>query len=304
MKNFNNEYRWAVKDSVFKHLFKIKEYSLKLYKTLMPLDESITENDIDIVTCETVLMNGLYNDLGLLVRNTILFLMEAQSTWSINILIRDFLYLALSYKEYIEKNQIDLYGSKKIFIPIPKLYVLYTGDKKLEKEEISLKEEYFNNEGCIDLKIKILTKENLSKLSATQENNIISQYVAFTEISDEFVKKYGRSKKTAKMVINECISKNILRSFMQEHREEVENMELLFDPEVYGRIHDASVAREAREEGMQKGMEQGMQKGIKQGIQQGMIDLLIRQFNDKKISAKEGADYLGITAQEFLDLVK
>jgi hypothetical protein len=37
---------------------------------------------------------------------------------------------------------------------------------------------------------------------------------------------------------------------MQEHREEVEDMELLFDPEVYGRIHDAAVAREAREEGM------------------------------------------------------
>ena len=216
----------------------------------MPQDDDITENDIDVVTCETVLMNGLYNDLGLLVRNTILFLMEAQSTWSINILIRDFLYLALSYKEYIEKNQIDLYGPKKIFIPIPKLYVLYTGDKKLEKDEISLKEEYFNNEGCIDLKIKILTKENLYKLTATQENNIISEYVAFTEISDDFVKKFGRSKKTAKMVINECISKNILKSFMQEHREEVEDMELLFDPEVYGRIHDASVAREAREEGM------------------------------------------------------
>ena len=288
MKSLNTEYRWAVKDSVFKHLFKIKEYSLKLYKTLMPQDDDITENDIDIVTCETVLMNGLYNDLGLLVRNTILFLMEAQSTWSINILIRDFLYLALSYKEYIEKNQIDLYCSKKIFIPIPKLYVLYTGDKKLEKDEISLNEEYFNNEGCIDLKIKILTKENLSKLSATQENNIISQYVAFTEISDDFVKKYGRSKKTAKMVINECICKNILRSFMQEHREEVEDMELLFDPEVYGRIHDAAVAREAREEGRQEGEVNAFIKLYKQG--------LIKEF--------DAARMLNMSVIEFLNLAK
>ena len=91
---------------------------------------------------------------------------------------------------------------------------------------------------------------------------------------------------------------------MQEHREEVEDMELLFDPEVYGRIHDASVAREAREEGLQQGIEQGIQKGMEQGIQQGMIDLLVKQFNDKKISAKEGADYLGVTIQKFLDLVK
>lgn len=288
MTNLNTEYRWAVKDSVFKHLFKIKEYSLKLYKTLMPQDDDITENDIDIVTCETVLMNGLYNDLGLLVKKNILFLMEAQSTWSINILIREFLYLALSYKENIEKNQIDLYGSKKIFIPTPKLYVLYTGDKKLEKEEISLNDEYFNNEGCVDLKIKILTKENLSKLSETQENNIISQYVTFTEISDDFVKKYGRSKKTAKMVISECISKNILKSFMQEHREEVEDMELLFDPEVYGRIHDAAVAREAREEGMQQGELSAFIKLYKQGL----------------IKEVDAARMLNMSVIEFLELVK
>ena len=288
MENLNTEYRWAVKDSVFKHLFKIKEYSLKLYKTLMPQDEDITENDIDIVTCETVLMNGLYNDLGLLVKNNILFLMEAQSTWSINILIREFLYLALSYKESIEKNQIDLYGSKKIFIPIPKLYVLYTGNKKLEREEISLNEEYFNNEGCINLKIKILIKENLSKLSATKENNIISQYVTFTEISDDFVKKYGRSKETAKMVINECISKNILKSFMQEHREEVEDMELLFDPEVYGRIHDATVAREAREEGRQEGEVNAFIKLYKQGL----------------IKEVDAARMLNMSVIEFLNLAK
>ncbi len=304
MKNLNTEYRWTVKDSVFKHLFKLKEYSLKLYKTLLPQDEDITENDIDIVTCETVLMNGLYNDLGLLVRKNILFLMEAQSTWSINILIREFLYLALSYKESIEKNQIDLYGSKKIFIPIPKLYVLYTGNKKLEKEEISLNEEYFNNEGCIDLKIKILTKENLSKLSATKENNIISQYVTFTEISDDFVKKYGRSKETAKMVINECISKNILKSFMQEHREEVEDMELLFDPEVYGRIHDAAVAREAREEGIQQGIQEGLQEGIQQGIQEGEVKAFIKLYKQGLIKEVDAARMLNMSVIEFLELVK
>ena len=33
---------------------------------------------------------------------------------------------------------------------------------------------------------------------------------------------------------------------MQAHRKEVEDMELLFNPEVYGRIHDAAVAREAK----------------------------------------------------------
>ena len=87
---------------------------------------------------------------------------------------------------------------------------------------------------------------------------------------------------------------------MEEHREEVESiMDLLFDEETINRIHDKALAKEARE----KGIKQGMQQGIQQGMQQGMTDLLVRQFNDKKISAKEGADYLGITVKEFLDLV-
>ena len=87
---------------------------------------------------------------------------------------------------------------------------------------------------------------------------------------------------------------------LEEHREEADNiMDLLFDEETINRIHDRAVAKEAREEGMKQGIQQGRQEGR----QEGMIDLLVRQFNDKKISAKEGADYLGITVKEFLDLV-
>ena len=87
---------------------------------------------------------------------------------------------------------------------------------------------------------------------------------------------------------------------MEEHREEADNiMDLLFDEETINRIHDKALVKEAREEGMKQGIQQGRQEGR----QEGMIDLLVRQFNDKKISAKEGADYLGITVKEFLDLV-
>ena len=38
--------------------------------------------------------------------------------------------------------------------------------------------------------------------------------------------------------------------------------------------------------------------------QQGMVNILVRQFNDKKISAKEGAEYLGVNEEKFLELVK
>lgn len=90
---------------------------------------------------------------------------------------------------------------------------------------------------------------------------------------------------------------------LEEHREEADNiMDLLFDEETLNRIHDRAVAKEAREEGIKQGMQQGIQQGRQEGRKY-ITDILIRQFNDKKISAKEGADYLGITVKEFLDLV-
>ena len=45
------------------------------------------------------------------------------------------------------------------------------------------------------------------------------------------------------------------------------------------------------------------EEGIEQGIEQGKLNLLISQFNDKKISAQEAADYLGVSVDDFLKLV-
>ena len=36
-------------------------------------------------------------------------------------------YLAAIYKEYVEEEKLDLYGSKPVSIPRPELYMIYTG---------------------------------------------------------------------------------------------------------------------------------------------------------------------------------
>ena len=73
----------------------------------------------------------------MLVKNKMLFIVEAQTKWSINILIRELLYLADTYKQYISDNKIDIHSSKKIELQIPELYVVYVGDKKINNQTIS-----------------------------------------------------------------------------------------------------------------------------------------------------------------------
>ena len=112
---------WGVrryKTAAFLDLFQDKKNLLKLYKTLHPEDTDATEDTLDIVTIDNVLTDNLYNDLGIMVgNNRLLLLLEAQSSWTVNILIRILLYLAQSYHEYFERTSQSLYKSKKVKMP-------------------------------------------------------------------------------------------------------------------------------------------------------------------------------------------
>ena len=69
----------AAKDSVFTDLFSKPEYTIQLYRALFPNDISISQKDISIITLQNTLGYQIHNDLGLLVRNTLIVLLEAQT---------------------------------------------------------------------------------------------------------------------------------------------------------------------------------------------------------------------------------
>ena len=71
-----------------------------MYQFLHPEDENVTEEELEIQTIQNVLVDQMYNDLGFRVRNRLLILVEAQSTWSLNILVRGFIYFAQTYNQY------------------------------------------------------------------------------------------------------------------------------------------------------------------------------------------------------------
>ena len=69
-------------------------------------------------------------------------------------------------------------------------------------------------------------------------------------------------------------------------------MGILFDQDIITRNYENEI------------FEEGKAEGMKQGLQQGKVSILVKQFKDKKISVQEGADYLNITVNEFLELAK
>ena len=69
-----------------------------------------------------------------------MILAEAQSTWSVNIVVRAFLYLAQTWNEYIEATDQNRYGSRKLNLPRPEIYVIFSGNRPERPEYLSSRE--------------------------------------------------------------------------------------------------------------------------------------------------------------------
>ena len=76
------EGKYTAKATVFSDLFHIPKYCFQLFQSLHPEEKDVTPADIVSLTLTNVLLNTLYNDLGLLVGNRLLILVEAQATWT------------------------------------------------------------------------------------------------------------------------------------------------------------------------------------------------------------------------------
>ena len=230
----------TIKDSVFTNLFQDKKYLIQLYQALHPEDKEVTEDKLTDVTIENVLTDNIYNDLGFMVGNRLLILVEAQSTWTVNIIIRALMYLIQTYHNYFERTKQSLYKSKKVQIPMPELYVIYTGDRKTKPSEISLSKEFFGGkECCLDVKVKMIYDG--------KEGDIINQYVIFTKVCNEQIALYGRTQKSVLEAIRICKDRNVLREYLESREKEVVDiMMVLYDEEEIMRSYLESERHEVR----------------------------------------------------------
>lgn len=256
--------KFTGKDTIFRDMFSKKKYLLQLYQTLHPEDNAIQENDLKIVTLKSILLNGIYNDLGFLVReNKLLILVEAQSTWSPNVVIRALMYLMSTYQDYFNENKIQLYGNVKAVLPKPELYVIYTDKKGSHPDVLSLKDEFFPNvDCCIDAKVKVIYLRDT--------DDIINQYIGFCRIFNEQVRLHGRTLTAAREIIRICRDNNLLKEYLHDREVEVEGiMLMLFDQEKVWDIEREHIFAQAREEGLNEGRSLGLSEGRSLGLSEG-----------------------------------
>ena len=272
--------KYTVKDSLFTNLFRKKKYLIQLYRALHPEDTEATEEDLHDVTVSNVLVNDIYNDVGFRIGSTLLILIESQSTWTVNIIFRALMYLVQTYREYFKETKQDVYKSKKLKMPVPELYVIYTGKRKDRPEENSLSKEFFDGkEICLDVKVKMIYDG--------KEGDIINQYVRFTKVCNEQVSLYGRTRKAIKETIRICKDKNVLKEYLESKEQEVIDMLMeLYDQEEVMRAYVESERYEAAEKAEKTANKKTAQRLLMMG----------------KLSMEEVAVGSGLTMEEVEEL--
>ena len=264
----------TAKDSVFRDLFENPTYLLQLYQVLHPEDREVTEDQISSVTIKNILLDQMYNDLGFIVKQRLLLLVEAQSTWSRNIVIRALLYLANTWQEYIQEKKLNIYGSGGMVLPKPELYVIYTGERKERPEWISLSEEFFPGQDCfVDVKVRMLYDG--------KKGDILNQYVTFTKIYNEQVKQQGRTREAVLKTIRICKDRKILKEYLEgREKEVVDIMMTLFDQEYAVERYGDERELKGLAEGKAKGLEEGAIKAKREMT----YELFDMGFSDNKIA--------------------
>ena len=261
------EVKYAVKDSVFTLLFSEIGNVRKLYGSLHDDEDNYSDEDFKIITLENALINGQYNDLGFTVRDRLIILVEAQSTFNPNMGVRLLMYIAKSYHDYIIENKLNIFGERLIKLPIPEFIVVYSGAKRQDVNEIRLSDCFESNVSPnIELVVKVIKKDET-------KTGILQEYLTFCDMYNRYVK----GKKTAKekfqglrKVIYECIQNGILGEFLKKHQKEVENMLMtVLSPEQAIEFMKLDEYNKGIEDGEARGERRGIEIGEARGIEIG-----------------------------------
>ncbi|MDR0928901.1 MAG: Rpn family recombination-promoting nuclease/putative transposase [Oscillospiraceae bacterium] len=252
----------AMKDSLFTSLFGEREAFLELYSALLGV-ELPPDIDAQDVTLDHVLFMELVNDLAYLVGDTIVILVEHQSTVNPNMPLRFLMYVARVYEKLFDDTK--KYGRKLLRIPKPVFIVLYNGDEPYPEQETLRLSDAFMEAGqllpaelaelaSLELEVQVLNVNAGQNRELVQRSRMLAGYVVFIEKCKEKINAGKERGIAVEEAINECIEQDVLADYLKNHGYEVRNMLMTeWSTEVAIRV--------SREEGIEEGIERGIERG-------------------------------------------
>lgn len=270
----------TLKDRLFCSLFgnsARKALALELYNALNGTQYTNPE-DIQINTIGDVVYMGMRNDVSFLLAND-LNMYEQQSTWNPNMPLRCFLYTAHAIERYLHDTGKDkkIYGANMVYIPTPKLVVLYNIDES--KNSVPVQDQVLKFSDCFMSPKSGDVEVTVHAYNINPGNWLPSRCIPLNDYSS-FVDSYRKFAKDANTDEERVRAANAaidqlpygrVREYISSQRSEV--IDMLLTEYNEAEVMEA-IKEEAREEGKAQGLAQGIEEGVATGRTQGETRLV------------------------------
>ncbi len=285
------------KDRLFCFIFgkdENKKWSLDLYNAINGTDYT-NPDDVQIFTIENVLYMGMKNDVALIIED-VLSVYEQQSSFNPNMPVRELIYVSKLYNKYIKTNKLNIYSSKIIKLPKPRLVVFYNGAKDIKDTILKLSDSFISKsdsvEPDISVNVKMININHGKNIELFEKCKILGEYSWFIDK----IREYSHTLEIGDAVnkaLDEMSDSFILKPYLIGNKAEVTDMCITEynEEETLQAIGDEKFA-EGIAEGKAKGKAEGRAEGkaedidrIKQMVLDGIItkevsDAIIKKLSD------------------------
>ncbi len=242
------------KDRLFKYIFgreENKRWTLSLYNAMNGSDYQ-DPSDIELNTLEDFIYMGMKNDVSFIL-NDYVSLYEQQSTYNPNMPIRSLIYTGQLYDKYIKQNNLKMFGTKIIRLPIPKLVVFYNGASDKEDEILKLSDAFpAGADSDIEITVHMI---NINKGHNDELKKACRPLYEYSWLVDEIRNNLKLGKDDAVDLALRSIPDDFeIKGFIDAHRAEVSmGVFTEFDEEKFG--------QDMYEDGLEDGIEKGREEG-------------------------------------------
>ena len=248
------------KSRLFVMIFEEKKKLLELYNAVSGKHYEDPEL-LEINTLDNAIYMSMKNDVSFLI-DARLALYEHQSTYSPNLPLRFFLYLADLYSDMI--RNVNLYSSKKVQLPTPHFVVFYNGERKQPDRKILKLSDLYSvveKEYKLNLEVLMLNINSGHNPELMEACHTLWEYAEYTNRVRTYAKEMAVDK-AVEQAVTECIQEGILKEFLEKNKAEAMKVSIYeYDEERH--------IRQEREEAWEEGREAVLQSLIRKKLEKG-----------------------------------
>lgn len=226
-----NQGKREYKSSVFAMLLQDKRNALEVFNALNNTDYT-DEHNLAIQMLESAVYLSFRNDVSFIIAST-LNLYEHQSTYNPNMPLRNLIYVSNIYADLVKEE--NLYGTRRIPLPLPKFVTFYNGTGvRPEVEILRLSDAFEIREKNPELEL-VCTVINMNPGYNTEfmsRCRVLKEYTIFIEKTRHYQNVGITFTEAIEQAIEDCIKEHVLEDFLKKQKAEVISMSVLdFDLE-------------------------------------------------------------------------